>query len=98
MEVFYIKISILNNSFEMNDSVLLKLLLYFYHKTFMFYFLLNYRFLFILLGPLGKGQQYHEIGRSIATLMTDEVFIQVHWEHFFPLSTPNFRGSCIHGN
>ncbi|XP_078183672.1 sodium-driven chloride bicarbonate exchanger isoform X28 [Callithrix jacchus] len=30
------------------------------------------RFLFILLGPLGKGQQYHEIGRSIATLMTDE--------------------------
>ncbi|KAK1336932.1 hypothetical protein QTO34_002970, partial [Cnephaeus nilssonii] len=43
------------------------------------------RFLFILLGPLGKGQQYHEIGRSIATLMTDEVFIQVHWEHFWPL-------------
>lgn len=32
-----------------------------------------YRFLFILLGPLGKGPQYHEIGRSIATLMTDEV-------------------------
>lgn len=31
------------------------------------------RFLFILLGPLGKGPQYHEIGRSIATLMTDEV-------------------------
>uniref|UniRef100_A0A6Q2Y3W1 Anion exchange protein n=1 Tax=Esox lucius TaxID=8010 RepID=A0A6Q2Y3W1_ESOLU len=30
------------------------------------------RFLFILLGPLGKGPQYHEIGRSIATLMTDE--------------------------
>uniref|UniRef100_A0A8B9W6C9 Anion exchange protein n=1 Tax=Anas zonorhyncha TaxID=75864 RepID=A0A8B9W6C9_9AVES len=35
------------------------------------------RFLFILLGPLGKGQQYHEIGRSIATLMTDEVFHDV---------------------
>lgn len=32
-----------------------------------------HRFLFILLGPLGKGPQYHEIGRSIATLMTDEV-------------------------
>lgn len=31
------------------------------------------RFLFILLGPMGKGPQYHEIGRSIATLMTDEV-------------------------
>ncbi|TRY66189.1 hypothetical protein DNTS_028299 [Danionella cerebrum] len=35
------------------------------------------RFLFILLGPLGKGGQYHEIGRSIATLMTDEVFHDV---------------------
>ncbi|XP_014028633.2 sodium-driven chloride bicarbonate exchanger isoform X1 [Salmo salar] len=35
------------------------------------------RFLFILLGPVGKGPQYHEIGRSIATLMTDEVFHDV---------------------
>ncbi|XP_034032740.1 sodium-driven chloride bicarbonate exchanger-like isoform X2 [Thalassophryne amazonica] len=35
------------------------------------------RFLFILLGPLGKGSQYHEIGRSIATLMTDEIFHDV---------------------
>ncbi|KAK1805800.1 hypothetical protein P4O66_012789, partial [Electrophorus voltai] len=35
------------------------------------------QFLFILLGPLGKGPQYHEIGRSIATLMTDEVFHDV---------------------
>ncbi|XP_028820928.1 sodium-driven chloride bicarbonate exchanger-like isoform X2 [Denticeps clupeoides] len=35
------------------------------------------RFLFILLGPMGKGSQYHEIGRSIATLMTDEVFHDV---------------------
>uniref|UniRef100_A0A8C5I7G2 Anion exchange protein n=1 Tax=Gouania willdenowi TaxID=441366 RepID=A0A8C5I7G2_GOUWI len=35
------------------------------------------RFLFILLGPLGRGPQYHEIGRSIATLMTDEVFHDV---------------------
>lgn len=34
-----------------------------------------FRFLFILLGPMGKGPQYHEIGRSIATLMTDEVSI-----------------------
>ncbi|TNN84551.1 Sodium-driven chloride bicarbonate exchanger [Liparis tanakae] len=31
------------------------------------------RFLFILLGPLGRAPQYHEIGRSIATLMTDEI-------------------------
>ncbi|XP_020927130.1 sodium bicarbonate cotransporter 3 isoform X10 [Sus scrofa] len=30
------------------------------------------RFLFLLLGPAGKAPQYHEIGRSIATLMTDE--------------------------
>ncbi|XP_061573802.1 sodium bicarbonate cotransporter 3-like isoform X2 [Cololabis saira] len=35
------------------------------------------RFLFLLLGPLGKGPQYHEIGRSIATLMSDEVFHDV---------------------
>ncbi|XP_068089462.1 electrogenic sodium bicarbonate cotransporter 1 isoform X3 [Hyperolius riggenbachi] len=34
------------------------------------------RFLFILLGPKGRGKakSYHEIGRSIATLMSDEVF------------------------
>lgn len=31
------------------------------------------RFLFVLLGPEGKAHQYHEIGRSMATLMTDEV-------------------------
>uniref|UniRef100_UPI00398EEC1A sodium bicarbonate cotransporter 3-like isoform X5 n=1 Tax=Pristiophorus japonicus TaxID=55135 RepID=UPI00398EEC1A len=35
------------------------------------------RFLFLMLGPSGKAQQYHEIGRSIATLMTDEVFHDV---------------------
>ncbi|XP_061530642.1 sodium bicarbonate cotransporter 3-like isoform X4 [Phycodurus eques] len=35
------------------------------------------RFLFLLLGPFGKGPQYHEIGRSMATLMTDEVFHDV---------------------
>ena len=31
------------------------------------------RFIFIMLGPQGNQQQYHEIGRSIATLMSDEV-------------------------
>lgn len=31
--------------------------------------------MFILLGPVGKGQQYHEIGRSMATIMTDEVCV-----------------------
>nr|XP_061800207.1 electrogenic sodium bicarbonate cotransporter 1-like isoform X1 [Nerophis lumbriciformis] len=32
------------------------------------------RFLFVLLGPRGKAKSYHEIGRAIATLMSDEVF------------------------
>ncbi len=34
------------------------------------------RFLFILLGPTGNQERYHEIGRSIATLMSDEVHVQ----------------------
>ncbi|KAJ8395789.1 hypothetical protein AAFF_G00028360 [Aldrovandia affinis] len=35
------------------------------------------RFLFLMLGPNGKAAQYHEIGRSMATLMTDEIFHDV---------------------
>ncbi|NXN92607.1 S4A8 protein, partial [Rhinopomastus cyanomelas] len=35
------------------------------------------RFVFVLLGPEGKAHQYHEIGRSMATIMTDEVFHHV---------------------
>ncbi|XP_074421092.1 electroneutral sodium bicarbonate exchanger 1 isoform X3 [Larus michahellis] len=35
------------------------------------------RFLFVFLGPGGKAHQYHEIGRSMATIMTDEVFHDV---------------------
>ena len=31
------------------------------------------RFIFVLLGPTGNQMRYHEIGRSIATLMSDEV-------------------------
>ncbi|KAE8277423.1 Sodium-driven chloride bicarbonate exchanger Solute carrier family 4 member 10 [Larimichthys crocea] len=31
----------------------------------------------VLLRPVGRAPQYHEIGRSIATLMTDEVFHDV---------------------
>lgn len=31
------------------------------------------KFVFILLGPMGNQSKYHEIGRSIATLMSDEV-------------------------
>ncbi|XP_067852005.1 electrogenic sodium bicarbonate cotransporter 1-like [Heptranchias perlo] len=32
------------------------------------------RFLFILLGPKAKAMAYHQIGRAIATLLTDELF------------------------
>uniref|UniRef100_A0A8C3SMR9 Anion exchange protein n=1 Tax=Chelydra serpentina TaxID=8475 RepID=A0A8C3SMR9_CHESE len=35
------------------------------------------RFLFILLGPSGKGKSYNEIGRAIATLMVDDLFSDV---------------------
>lgn len=42
-------------------------------KSIYLFVLFASRFLFILLGPLGRGPQYHEIGRSMATLMTDEV-------------------------
>lgn len=34
---------------------------------------LVHRFLFILLGPHAKVKAYHEIGRAMATLLTDEV-------------------------
>ncbi|KJH48589.1 anion exchange protein [Dictyocaulus viviparus] len=35
------------------------------------------RFIFLMLGPTGHGPQYREIGRAIATLMTDEIFHDV---------------------
>uniref|UniRef100_A0A8R1Y235 Anion exchange protein n=1 Tax=Onchocerca volvulus TaxID=6282 RepID=A0A8R1Y235_ONCVO len=35
------------------------------------------RFFFILLGPTGNVTQYREIGRAIATLMSDEIFHDV---------------------
>lgn len=35
------------------------------------------RFIFILLGPSGTNSGYHEIGRAMATLMSDEVFHEV---------------------
>ena len=31
------------------------------------------RFLFVLLGPSSGEESYHEIGRSVATLMSDQV-------------------------
>ena len=33
------------------------------------------RFLFVMLGPDTKKNEYYEIGRSIATLMSDKVFL-----------------------
>ena len=35
------------------------------------------RFLFVMLGPQGNLQTYHEIGRAMATVMSDEVFHDV---------------------
>ncbi|KAL3102970.1 hypothetical protein niasHT_025878 [Heterodera trifolii] len=35
------------------------------------------RFLFLLLGPSGHAAQFKEIGRAIATLMSDEIFHEV---------------------
>ncbi|XP_055296349.1 electroneutral sodium bicarbonate exchanger 1-like isoform X7 [Sitodiplosis mosellana] len=35
------------------------------------------RFLFILLGPVGSHDSFHEIGRAMATLMSDEIFHEV---------------------
>lgn len=34
------------------------------------------RFMFILLGPEDNGIDYHEVGRSFATLMADKLFLQ----------------------
>lgn len=31
------------------------------------------RFIFVLLGPTGQGMRYHEIGRAMATLLSDDV-------------------------
>ena len=37
--------------------------------------MIDCRFVFCLLGPMGNQKKYHEIGRSIATLMSDEVVV-----------------------
>lgn len=37
------------------------------------------RFLFVLLGPSSTHMDYHEIGRSISTLMSDKVRALGHW-------------------
>ena len=35
------------------------------------------KFIFVILGPMGNGAHFHEIGRSIATLFSDEVSIVI---------------------
>lgn len=54
------------------------------------------RFLFVLLGPPTTSMDYHQIGRSISTLMSDKVsevlkdltYIKLEkWPYFFPLHT-----------
>uniref|UniRef100_A0A8C4JHC3 Anion exchange protein n=1 Tax=Dromaius novaehollandiae TaxID=8790 RepID=A0A8C4JHC3_DRONO len=35
------------------------------------------RFIFILLGPRAKAKAYHEVGRAMATLLTDELFQRI---------------------
>jgi sodium bicarbonate transporter 10 len=41
------------------------------------------RFLFVLLGPTGHAAQFKEIGRAIATLMSDEVTNILKDGHYF---------------
>ena len=38
------------------------------------------RFLFLLLGPEDSGMDYHEVGRSISTLMSNQVWLLVSME------------------
>lgn len=39
------------------------------------------RFIFILLGPRGNRDSFHEIGRAMATLMSDEIFHEVAYRY-----------------
>lgn len=54
------------------------------------------RFIFLLLGPSGNQQKYHEIGRSIATLMSDEVcnIVLTKNQYFFDNANVRVLGFC----
>lgn len=39
------------------------------------------RFIFVLLGPTQMNMDYHEIGRSFSTLMSDKVHLQMHSQY-----------------
>ena len=52
------------------------------------------KFLFIMMGPAISPGRYHEIGRSISTLMADEVRLKI---VFSPLRL-NFIGACSSAN
>lgn len=51
------------------------------------------RFLFILLGPNNSSMDYHQIGRSISTLMSDKVSCKKH--HNAELVSPLFQGAKL---
>ena len=51
------------------------------------------RFIFIQLGPVGNQQRYHEVGRSIATLMSDEVSCHLDCYREYVIYK-NVRGRC----
>lgn len=47
------------------------------------------RFLFVLLGPPNSSMDYHQIGRSISTLMSDKVGKRPTWLLFVIMKTEN---------
>ena len=52
------------------------------------------RFIFFMLGPPGTPGRYYEVGRAIATLMSDEVSVHV----FMSVDHPIYRTQVnIHG-
>ena len=45
------------------------------------------RFIFILLGPKGNMNVYRQIGRSISTIMSDEVILELKNSFFYKCET-----------
>ncbi|KAH3708278.1 hypothetical protein DPMN_067725 [Dreissena polymorpha] len=52
------------------------------------------KFVFVLLGPTGNQSRYHEICRSIATLMTDEVCVWIFGCFAKSVSSQKVDNSC----
>ena len=53
------------------------------------------RFMFVLLGPEDDSIDYHEVGRSISTLMSDKIFLQSAYEAKVCMSRTNGGGLAI---